>query len=366
MNEKEYRPEDFRQSNEEEGLIAEYERYRYGGGVRTDYEDNDIGSAWSTEQLINEPDEIDAPLQTSSLREQEKIIDEVVDLSTFIDKAGEIGLNSEVLGQSVQDLSERLSDLSNPSSESTTWWNSLLQNVPYLGGLVEPDSGRMLINLGDEGYVLLTGDIQSIEDYKIWMSNLAPSTALFWKFPLLVGIDPSVVREAEDIMIGSRSSDLSDFINAVRTGSVDINGNETEAVPLLSWMALQAGEQSTDIGENANATESDLVFAAAMSDRTMFVDPMSDSTADRLVDSIRAIYELAKTAPVDQQRDIEEILEDELLDILIEDNRWGITDRDLDRMVNEIQDLERELQQDIDVLLAQEKEASDSLTTELS
>ena len=62
MNEKEYRPEDFRQSNEEEGLIAEYERYRYGGGVRTDYEDNDIGSAWSTEQLINEPDDIDGTL----------------------------------------------------------------------------------------------------------------------------------------------------------------------------------------------------------------------------------------------------------------------------------------------------------------
>ena len=357
MNEREHRQHNPRKADREEGIISQYERYRYGGNQTDTTQYNDIGSQLSLEQLIAQEDDIDRSLRTSPEVEEEKI-DEAVDLSTFLNKAGEIGLSSKVIGKSVQDLSDELSDLSNPSPESTAWWQSMLQNVPYLGGLVEPNSGRMLINLGDEGYVLLTGDIQSIEDYKIWMSNLAPSTALFWNFPLLVGIDPGVVREAEDIMIGSRSSDLSDFIDAARTGSVNINGLETEAVPLLSWMALQAGEQSTDVEENSSATESNLVFAAAMSDRTIFVDPYSGGTADRLVDGIRSIYELVKTAPVAEQRNLEEMLEDELLDIISEDNRWGITDNDLDRMVDDIRDLEQQLQQDIDSLLAQEANAS--------
>ena len=281
----------------------------------------------------------------------------IVETSTLLEKAEEMGLDSEILGNSVQDLSNELSDLSNPSSESTAWWQSLLTHVPYLGGLVEPDSGRMLLNLGDDGYALLRGDLQSMRDYMEIMSQYSQNTALFWQFPLLFGIEPTVAREAEDIMIGSRSSDLSDFIDAARNGSVDINGLETEAVPLLRWMALQAGEQSTDIEENANATESDLVFAAAISDRTIFVDPMSDSTADRLVDSIREIYSLVETAPVAEQRNVEEMLRDKLLDILSEDNRWGITDLDLDRMVDNIQDLEQELQQQIELLLTEQTRA---------
>ena len=107
-----------------------------------------------------------------------------------------------------------------------------------------------------------------------------------------------------------------DLIDAARTGSVNINSNERETVPLLRWMALQAGEQSTDVEENESATESDLVFVAAVSDRTMFVDPYNDSTADRLVDSFNAIYSLVETAPVAEQSNLEEMLEDELLDIL--------------------------------------------------
>ena len=281
----------------------------------------------------------------------------IVEVSIILEKAGEMGLDSEILSNSVQDLSEELSDLSNPSSESTAWWQSLLTHVPYLGGLVEPDSGRMLLNLGNDGYVLLRGDLQSMNDYMAVMSQYSQNTALFWQFPLLFGIEPSVVREAEDIMIGSRSSDLSDFIDAARTGSVDINGLEDEAVPLLRWMALQAGEQSTDIEENESATESDLVFAAAVSDRTMFVDPYSDSTADRLVDSIRSIYELVETAPVAEQRNIEERLNDELLDILSEDNRWGITDNALDRMVDKIERLKQEWQQQIELLLIEQTRA---------
>ena len=50
------------------------------------------------------------------------------------------------------------------------------------------------------------------------------------------------------------------------------------------------------------------------------------------------------------------MLEDELLDILEEDNRWGITNNDLDRMVDNIRKLEQQLQQNIDLLLAQETE----------
>ena len=109
--------------------------------------------------------------------------------------------------------------------------------------------------------------------------------------------------------------------------------------------------------ENSSATSSDLVFAAAMSDRTIFVDPYSGGTADRLVDSIRSIYELVKTAPVAEQGNLEEMLEDELLDIISEDNRWGITDNDLDRMVDDIRDLEQQLQQNIALLLAPPTEA---------
>ena len=227
----------------------------------------------------------------------------------------------------------------------------MLNNVPYLGGLVEPNSGRMLLNLGEEGYVLLTGDIQSLDEFILMMSQYAPDTSFFWNFPLLFGIEPSIVREAETIMIGSGDYDLEDFIQAAKTGSVDINSQETEAVALLNWMALQAGEQSTDIKENENAANSDLVFAAAISNNTIFANSFSDGRAENLVESIESIYELVETAPVAEQRNLSEILDDELLNIVNNDNRWGLTDNDLGRMVDNIERLEQEYQKKIERLL---------------
>ena len=54
MNEREHRPQNSRRANQDEGEIARYERYRYGGDRATP-QYNDIGSNWSIEQLINDP-----------------------------------------------------------------------------------------------------------------------------------------------------------------------------------------------------------------------------------------------------------------------------------------------------------------------
>ena len=263
-----------------------------------------------------------------------------IDKLTLLKQAGGMGLDYQELGTNVQDLSTQLSDISNASSESTTWWQSILNHVPYLGGLIEPEAGRLLLNIGD-GFVLFTGDSQSIQEYVFYLRGQSPNTSLFWEFPLLFGLSPEIVQEAEDIMVGSRSSDLTDFIAAAKSGTVDVNDREPEAVPLLNWMALQAGEQSTDIEENESASDSDTVFAAAISGRTVFVSPNSGGSVDNLIESIKSIYELVKTAPRESQRDLRELLEDELLDILEDDNRWGITDNDLQRMTTKIENLER-------------------------
>ena len=53
--EREYRRDDSRRRDSDEGEIARYERYRYGGGDRATPQYNDIGSNWSMEQLINDP-----------------------------------------------------------------------------------------------------------------------------------------------------------------------------------------------------------------------------------------------------------------------------------------------------------------------
>ena len=273
-----------------------------------------------------------------------------IDKSVLLKEAETMGLDYRELGTDVQDLSTQISDVSNVSSESITWWQSILNNVPYLGGLIEPEAGRLLLNVGD-GFALFTGDAQSIQEYVFYIREQSPNTSLFWEFPLLFGLEQNVVREAEDIMVGSRSSDLIDFIDAAKSGNVNVNDREQEAVPLLNWMALQAGEQSTDIGENESTNESDTVFAAAISGRSIFVAPNSGGSADNLIESIRSIYELVQTSPPEQQRDLREMLEDELLDIIEDDNRWGITDNDLRRMTTQIGSLEREIQRTIDSMM---------------
>ena len=55
MNERERRQRERNRANQDEGDIARYERYRYGGGDRATPQYNDIGSNWSIEQLINDP-----------------------------------------------------------------------------------------------------------------------------------------------------------------------------------------------------------------------------------------------------------------------------------------------------------------------
>ena len=308
-----------------------------------------LGSIYSDSEAIYSNNQV---LKPDSDREQEvPSIDKLV----LLKQAGEMGLDYQELGTDVRDLSTQLSDISNASSESTTWWQSILNRVPYLGGLIEPEAGRLLLNVGD-GFALFTGDSQSILEYVFYLRVQSPNTSLFWEFPLLFGLEQGVVQEAEDIMVGSRNSDLTDFIDAARSGSVNVNDRSPEAVPLLNWMALQAGEQSTDIEENESASDSDTVFAAAISGRNIFVSPNSGGLADNLIESIKSIYELVETAPPDRQRDLEELLEDELLDIIEDDNRWGITDNDLRRMTTKIERLRREeIQPTIDNIILSEQ-----------
>ena len=59
--EREYRRDDSRKRDSDEGEIARYERYRYNTGQTTP-QYNDIGSEWSMEQLANQPDDIDGTL----------------------------------------------------------------------------------------------------------------------------------------------------------------------------------------------------------------------------------------------------------------------------------------------------------------
>ena len=283
-----------------------------------------------------------------------------VDKSTLFEEAENLGLNHYEMGKSVRDLSAQLSDLGDVTSESNTWWQDILNNIPCLGGLIEPDSGRMLVNLGDDGYALLTGDAQSIYSYVSLMNQYSANQTQFWQFPMLVGLEQSIVREAETIMIGSRSYDLKSFIKEAKAGSISINDRETEAVPLLNWMALQAGEQSTDIAENAGATATDVTFAAAISGDTIFTDPQSDGKANRLVDNIKSIYQLVKTAPSAEQTKIEKSIDDELLDIIEEDNRWGLTDGDLSRMVDNVERLERDWERKIEALVRAETMESET------
>ena len=59
MSEREYRRDNSRKRDSDEGDIARYERYRYGGD-NSQY--NDLDSTWSIEELVNTPDDIDGTL----------------------------------------------------------------------------------------------------------------------------------------------------------------------------------------------------------------------------------------------------------------------------------------------------------------
>ena len=59
--EREYRRDESRKRDSDEGEIARYERYRYNTDQTTP-QYNDIGSGWSMEQLANQPDDIDGTL----------------------------------------------------------------------------------------------------------------------------------------------------------------------------------------------------------------------------------------------------------------------------------------------------------------
>ena len=133
-----------------------------------------------------------------------------IDVSTLYDKASLLGLGFEKLGKSILHLSSRLTNIDDLSSETIEWWEALLSGVPYLGGIVEPNNGRILLNLGNEGYALLTGDSQSVFEYMEIMSQASNNTALFWQFPLLVGLEPDLALEAEDLMLKSGDKETLD------------------------------------------------------------------------------------------------------------------------------------------------------------
>ena len=284
-----------------------------------------------------------------------------IDPSIISSTAEELGLKHELIDASVADLSQRLTDTSNASSESVTWWQSIIDYIPYLGGLIEPESGRLLLKIGNGNFALFTGDIQSIHEYMLKMRDYSPNTAFYWEFPLLFGLKPEIVQEAEDIMVGSRNNDLTDFIEAARRGNVDLNDSEREAVRLLNWVALQAGEQPTDLGENESASDSETVFAAAISGSNVFVHPYSEGLMENLIESIKSIYQLVETAPQNQRKDVEQLLDEEVLDIVNDDNRWGITDNDLRGMADRIERLERDVEASIKSLIAEQTQAEEGV-----
>ena len=355
MDEREYRQNrSGNNSNKSPGPIHDYEQYMYGG-----YDDNDRIEENSPNATVEELDEDDEQILDLVTSKTNKANQPTVQIEsdTLSDVANEIGLTYIELGSDIKQLSNELTDIGNTSSESNSWWQSTMNDLPYLGGLVEPEAGRLLLNLGDNRYALLTGDRGSIQDYMLQMRQYSPTTAFFLNYSLLSSLEPEVVDSAKDIMMGSRDSDLTDFIDAAKRGNVDINNLESEAVPLLNWMALQAGEQSTDIKENQSASGEQTVFAAAISGDTMFVHPQSDGIADNLVESIESVYELVETAPNDRQDELLKMLDLELLDIVNDDNRWGITDNDLRRMTDRVERFGRELSQTIERLSSEETEA---------
>ena len=349
MDEREYRQNRSGKKKKGEGPISRYKRKMYGSindpyceaGMRVDPElfaqrdkerFNRFGDNSESEQA-NQPT--------------------VIEPEILFDAAEEIGLSYSLLGSSFQELSQELTEISSVSAESTAWWQSTMSSLPYLGGLVEPETGKLLLNIGDGKYALLRGDLNSIQDYMSLMRQYSPTTAFFLNYSLLSSFDSRVVDEAKDIMMGSRNSDLTDFIRAAKFGNVDINNQESEAVPLLNWMALQAGEQPTDVEKDENGLGEQTVFTAAISGDTVFVHPYSDGLVDNLIESIESIYQLVRTVPDNRQDDLEMMLEDELLDIINDDNRWGITDNDLQRMTDEIERLQSELEQTITSLSAE-------------
>ena len=124
MNERQHRDELFREKQPaEEGLIAKYEKDRYGGQEHEAPYDKGIGSQLTPKQLEAQSAHLYQELPDNQITEgspSERSLHSLA-LSTLQDKAGNLGLNTEELGKSVQDLSIRLSGLSNPSSESTAW-----------------------------------------------------------------------------------------------------------------------------------------------------------------------------------------------------------------------------------------------------
>ena len=54
---REYRRDDSRRRDSDEGDIARYERYRYGSDNNSTPQYNDYGSTWSVEQLLNDPND---------------------------------------------------------------------------------------------------------------------------------------------------------------------------------------------------------------------------------------------------------------------------------------------------------------------
>ena len=356
MDEHKYRPEHSSSHDQDEGMIVNYERQRHSGDVPVFSTE---GKNIPIEYQLEEESELLYSRFGSTTQPTNQPTAQI-EPDTLSNTANEMGLSYLELGSDFQELSHKLTNISNISSESNSWWQTTMNDLPYLGGLVEPETGRLLLNLGNDKYALLTGDIQSIHDYMLLMREYSPSSAFFINYSLLSGLEPEVVNEAKDIMMGSRDSDLTDFIDAAKRGNVDINNQESEAVPLLNWIALQAGEQSIDIEENESASGEQTIFAAAISGSTMFVHPYSDGLADNLVESIESIYAIANIAPNNQQSELLEMLDLELLDIINDDNRWGITDNDLRRMTEQIEQLQRQLEQTIERLSLEEAEAEEA------
>ena len=355
MDEREYRQNRSGNNfNKSPGPIHDYEQYMYGGYNAGDRIEENSPNA-TIEELDKDDEQIFDLVASKTPRANQPTVQ--IESDTLSDAASEIGLTYIELGSDFQELSSELTSIGDTSSDAVAWWQSTMNDLPYLGGLVEPEAGRLLLNLGDDRYALLTGDRGSIQDYMLQMRQYSPSSAFFLNYSLLSSFDSGVVESAKDIMMGSRDSDLIDFIDAAKRGNVDINNLDSQAVPLLNWMALQAGEQSTDIKENQSASAEQTVFAAAISGDTMFVHPYSDGIADNLVESIESVYELVETAPNDRKSELLKMLDLELLDIVNDDNRWGITDNDLRRMTDRVERFQRELSQTIERLLREESEA---------
>ena len=95
------------------------------------------------------------------------------------------------LSTDIDQLALRLNQIAQVSPQAQIWWLSILGNLPLWNGLLDSESGRLILKTAEQEYALVEGNAEDLHRCLQAIPNITGTETKYQEYPLLRGLDHS-------------------------------------------------------------------------------------------------------------------------------------------------------------------------------